>query len=229
MRLLVIVIISTAFFMGCSEQKVAENLANSAPLPTSSYKTDRVIHGEQVANSLVVGLGISNTNNIDNIYDRAAAAQTLMSESGTYDSVTGGFLNVLSEIAEAACESLVYDQERGKLSIDANSNVTDNRSYFRGIWLEATAPSGNAASLVSSDYELTTANYNSAYSQNIRYRNAIKRLARTLWGRDITQTEEDEIMNLVTTTLAGGAANRGYRASIMVCTVMASSFDFVRQ
>ncbi len=228
MRSFIVISISTVFLMACSEQKANDALRSSVPLPTSAYKTDRVIHGEQVANSLVVGLGINNTGNIDNIHDRARDARILLSESGTFDSVTGGYLNVLNEIAEAACESLIYDQERSKLSID-NNEVEDTRSYFRGIWLEPAAPTGGAAALVAANYEFTTTNYNSAYSQDVRYRNAIKRLSRTLWGRDIRQTEEDEIMSLVSPITTSAAANRGYKASVVICTVMASSFDFVRQ
>ncbi len=226
LKLLTLIII-VAFAVACSEQKVKDSVGNQATA-TSAYKTDRILHGEQVANNLVNSLGLKNSGQIDNMYDRAESARLLLSESGNYDTITGGYLNVMTELSEAACEHLVFDLERGRLQI-VDGEVEDNRHYFRGIWLENAAPGGADASRVNADYEYTTSNYSAAYSPKIRYQRAVKRLARTLWGRDISATEETEIMALIQTTLDAGAANKGYRAAIIACTTIASSFDSVRQ
>lgn len=224
---LLTLVIFASIITACSEQKVKDELTSQGS-EVNSFKTDRILHGEQVANNLVNSLGLQNSGQIDNMYDRAAAARLLLSESGSYDTITGGYLNVMTELSEAACEHLVFDLERGRLQV-VDGEVEDNRHYFRGIWLEDAAPNGANTSRVSADYEYTTANYSAAYSPMIRYSRSIKRLARTLWGRDISSTEESEIMALVQSTLDAGAANKGYRAAIIACTAVASSFDSVRQ
>ncbi|MCB0356987.1 MAG: hypothetical protein KDD40_08275 [Bdellovibrionales bacterium] len=185
--------------------------------PLKVEKTDKILHSRNVANALIQGLGVQNsgsTNNLDPIVNAAIGSQLLLSEHGDYDSITGGQITVhATNLAELACEKMVFYGERDKLKI-VDGKVEDERRFFKGLYI------GDNAALATTAVPL---------QDDVKYRAAIQRLARTLWGRDSEPAEEDAILSATSSILSDSKANRGYRAAVVTCTIVASTFDFMRQ
>jgi hypothetical protein len=218
-------------FQNCGK-KADETVNSMDVLPGETYveplavkKTDRILHSRSTANFLVQALGISNGQNVDSLTDFTLQLQLLLSETGEYDSITGGLLTVQTEIAEEACQHMIFDEERGKLTID-NNVVTDKRRIFKGIYIGENAPPANYDSTT---LEIKDTGLYPSYENLARYREAIKRLAVSLWKRHSLTTEEDQILGIVQPVIAGSNNNRGYRASVMICTVMATTFNSMSQ
>ncbi|MCB0389902.1 MAG: hypothetical protein KDD58_01370 [Bdellovibrionales bacterium] len=189
----------------------------TAVSPIKVEKTDRILHSRNVANALVQSLGVENsgnTNNLDPLYNAAISSQLLLSETGDYDSITGGQITIhANNLAELACERMVFYGERPLLTV-VDGQVEDKRRFFKGLYI------GDNAAQATPQVPL---------EDETRYRAAIKRLGRTLWGRDVEQAEEDLILSAASPILSDAKANRGFRAAVMTCTIMASTFDFMRQ
>jgi hypothetical protein len=185
--------------------------------PIKVEKTDRILHSRSAANALIQGLGVSNsgaTNNLDPIIQGAINSQLLLSETGDHDSITGGQITIhASTLAEVACERVVFYSERARVSV-IDGKTEDNRRFFQGLYI------GDNAAEASAQFPLVS---------DANYRKAIKRMSRVLWGRDSSADEEDAVLSAVNPVLADTKANRGFRAAVVACTIMASSFDFMRQ
>lgn len=190
--------------------------------PMKVEKTDRILHSRNVANALIQGLGVVNTssvsaegnNNLDEIFKRAIGSEMLLSEQGEYDSITGGQITIhAGNLAEVACERMIFHSERPKLTV-VDGVLKDERRFFKGLYI------GDNAAQETPQVPL---------QDETRYRAAIQRLARSLWGRDSTKEEEDQIIAGISPILSDAKANRGYRAAVVTCTIVASTFDFIRQ
>ncbi len=185
--------------------------------PIKVEKVDRILHSRNVANALIQGLGVTNANNVNNldpIVQGAIDSQLLLSETGDYDSITGGQITIhASNLAEVACERMVYYGERARLRT-VNGVVEDDRRFFKGLYIGDNAAEATAQVPLASEE---------------KYRLAVKRLARTLWGRDSDMNEEDAVLSAVNSILSDSRPNRGYRAAVVACTIMSSTFDFMRQ
>ncbi|MCB9025619.1 MAG: hypothetical protein H6625_04835 [Bdellovibrionaceae bacterium] len=185
--------------------------------PIKVEKTDKILHSRNVANALIQGLGVqnvSNVNNLDPIIQAAINSELLLSEHGDYDSITGGQITIhAGNLAEVACERMIFYSEAPKLSVVENE-IKDERRFFKGLYIGENAASATPQVPVQDE---------------TKYRQAIQRLARSLWGRDTTKAEEDLVLSAASPILLDTKANRGFRAAVVTCTVMASTFDFLRQ
>lgn len=188
--------------------------------PIKVEKVDRILHSRNVANALIQGMGVENvggTNHMDPIVQNAINSQLLLSESGDYDSITGAQITIhATTLAELACERMIFFAERSRITT-VDGVVQDNRRFFKGLYIgDNFAEAG------------TGQNQFPLYSEQA-YRDAIKRMGRSLWGRDTENIEEDEVLENVNLMLSDTKANKGFRAAVVACTIMASSFDFMRQ
>jgi hypothetical protein len=231
--------------------------------PSVSRKVDKVANGGTVAVSLVSAVGLSGTGSdsmahieavMDSSYSNAAGYLPiiLLSEYGTYDSVTPAHLNAYGGVAEKACERLIWHQELNQLRYDTVARKwVDGRRYFRGIYMGAENDRrliyNQLADRVSRTGEINSALHpdNANFQPDQNYRNAIKRLARSFWGRDASAEEENLVLNKMKELQAlpenatgkfidPGTANTqtrgiGYRSSVFICTAMASAFDAIRK
>lgn len=230
----------TADFSSLSNQLIA----GETYVPVSApRKVDSITTGGQVAMSLVSALGV-NGDRVAKVVNSSYAESTgylpliLLSEYGTYDSVTPAHLNATSRVAQSACQQLVGVQELNLLKYDnVAKKIVDDRRHFRGIlmgtetsavtlrtYLDASQNTGEVVSNLHPD---------GAYSADVRYINSIRSLARALWGREATEAEISLILQKVKAlqALPANAANAriGYRSAIFICTSMASTFDSLRR